>query len=216
MEIIKLKKYKNPSYPLKDEVLCNPILLKKLPERWKKKAITCATMSSAALLFLTACRPTTPLGGAIMSPIVTLSEEDALIIINDEAKKQGINFIKDNTEIKDIDIPYKQNFVTNSYEIESKKSNLTLDGYNSDQKIGFEYVSDEDMRAWTIGNESPNSFYSNKQVATALSDNIKIADKEKQIGVFFDPKSVDQITAEAQIRNQVVNFITYLKAEGII
>jgi len=268
MKVTSLKQYKKPKYPLKNEVLHNPILLKKLPERWKARAITSATMSTALLLMLTSCKtpissqksttiqpsstdqtsststpstsnqiastnlpspsnkpsstnlkctinPTAHTAGMMVMPIVNLSEEDALIIINDEAKMQGINFTGNNIVLENIDIPRTLIFENNSTEITTEKSNLTLDGYDINGKIGFEYVSREDIKGWSITEQQEGSYPYN-QFSTALSNNLKKADTEKKIGVFYDPKSFDQATAENQLRSQVKEFVNWLKAEGII
>jgi len=215
MELVALKKYKTPKYPLKHEVLHNPILLKKLPERWKFKAMTCATMSTALILMLTSCKPnqTAIMGGIGPMITVTLSEEDALIIINDEAKKQGLDFTKDGTQLDNIDIPY--NYSTYNNVLATRNDNLILDGYDANSKIGFEYISSEDIQAWTNVQYSVQ-FGLYETFSLVLSNSIKDKIKDKNVGVFFDFYSNDQASREKELRMQVQDFLNWLKAQGII
>lgn len=221
MEIVTLKQYKTPHYPIKDEIINSDILLNKLPKRWNSKILPFTSISAALLLTLSACQPVRT-AGVNIAPRISLSEEDALIIINDEAKNYGITFEYDKTEIQNVDIPYKQiyNLNTNGTieeeTFETKKGNLILDGYVQNSKIGFEYVSDTDIDQWAADDSQQSLNGENKNIANNLSSSIKNADKEKKIGVFYDPHAVDMTEAKTQLRNQVRNFINWLKAEGVI
>lgn len=55
MEIKPLKAYKKPAYPEKEQVLRNPNLLKRMPERWKGNIRVGAALSSVLVLMLAGC-----------------------------------------------------------------------------------------------------------------------------------------------------------------
>ena len=236
MEIIKLKKYKNPSYPLKDEVLRNPILLKKLPERWRKNAYTCATLSSVLLLLLTACKTNDIKSSAVqyqvpffehgdgrgsfgcesVAPPAFLSEEEALSVINEITKREGFEFTKDGATLNNIKIPETNIIDYSAKEIKNyKNGDVTLDGFSSDKKIAFEFVSKDDLDAWVDKDNkvmSSVSTYNFKMTAKALSEKLNEKRKDIIVATFYEPTGI----AKEDLRLQVQDFIFWLKAQNII
>jgi len=55
MEVKPLKRYKDPSYPVKQEVLLNPLLLKSMPERWKGNLAVGIALTSLLAITATGC-----------------------------------------------------------------------------------------------------------------------------------------------------------------
>ena len=131
MDIMPVKKYKDPNYPSKEMVLDNPELLKNLPDRWKGNIYVKAAFSTLLMFTLTACgvrnngssEVNTKINKAEVAPIFEhgkgrgsfgcvsvappafLSEEEAFQVIQEEAKKYGITFDKDAKELKNVGIP---------------------------------------------------------------------------------------------------------------
>jgi len=247
VEITSLKNYKKPSYPDKDTVLHNPILLKKLPERWRKNAYTCATLSSVLLLLLTSCKINDikssdeqssdvqssavqyqvpffehgdgrgSFGCESVAPPAFLSEEEALSVINEITKREGFEFTKDGAIINNIQIPETNIYDDRIKEIKAYSAgDLTLDGFNSDKNIAFEFVSNEDIDAWVDKDNkvmSTVSSYDYKMTAQALSEKLNQKNKDIIVATFYDPAG---IIAKADLRLQVQDFISWLKAQNII
>ncbi|MCX7747283.1 MAG: hypothetical protein N2645_10385 [Clostridia bacterium] len=115
---------------------------------------------------------------------------------------------------------------------------LQLDGYDKDKKIGFEFVSTHDYISWkkdqsgiTSSVESYNLLSAAKTLRNGLGENVK----GETIAVFYDPiasmpvddmmsdktsaeekvKKIKELSTE-NLREQVKDFLNWLKAEGII
>lgn len=129
MDIIPVKKYKNPKYPNKQKVLEDPKLLNTLPERWKDNLYVSTALSTLLLITLSACTPkqtsdSSPknnkysiapifehgngrgsFGCSSVAPPSFLSEEEAFQVIQEEGEKYNISFEKDGLELKNIRLP---------------------------------------------------------------------------------------------------------------
>jgi len=260
MVVTKLEHYKKPSYPDKDTVLHNPILLKKLPERWRRSAYTCATLSSVLLLLLTACKTNDIKSSTIqyqvpffehgdgrgsfgcqsVAPPAFLSEEEALSVINEITKREGFEFTKYGATLNNIQIPETSIYDSPIEDITSyKKGDLTLDGFNSDKKIAFEFISKEDLEGWVKKSNKMSSVssYAFKNTAKALSEKLNEKNKDMIVATFYDPQyTYDEVEpfiydfkmdsqtkkeklveiVKADLRLQVQDFISWLKAQNII
>lgn len=167
-----------------------------------------------------------------VAPPAFLSEEEAFEVIREEAELQGINISDKNIALEGVDIP-----VTNLYSfldpdisntgnepLKTKKGDLVLDGYDEEKRIGFEYVSKEDYTEWhkDTGIGCSVEEYNTLEAARLLQNGIEGKTGENIVGVFYDPVplSGDWIykskKSEEQLREQVRDFINWLKAEGII
>ena len=194
-----------------------------------------------------------------------LSEHEALQVIKEEALKYGINFEnlkygdspkKGINELENVDIPETKlyfapksddqgSLIKNNNFIDStKKGNLTLDGYDADKKIGFEFISVDDYKKWA-GNEkvwSSIETYDVKNTAKLLQKGISNKNGDSNIGIFYDPMPLDEVfisadeiakkegksvdyheiskkvieMADEQLRLQVRDFLEWLKAQGVI
>lgn len=185
-----------------------------------------------------------------IAPPSFLSEEEAYQVIQEEGKKYGISFEGEGLEIDNVKIPetkyylkpeesiqgYKENGgVINS----TKKGSLKLDGYNSAEKIGFEFISKEDYNSWHIeeGVWSSVEDFDFLSTAKLLRDGLENKNGEASIGVFYNPMerlSEDELKldnenrdwdamevkvkqmAEENLRKQVKDFLEWLKAQGIM
>ena len=182
-------------------------------------------------------------GCVSVAPPVFLSEEEAYQIICDEAKKRGINLEKSNELLQDVEIPVTYTFpekiifnpdnpdeYTPVYPSKTKENgDLELDGYDADKKIGFEFVSVSDFKAWQgkSGVWASVEEYNVLDAAKTLREGIAEKTNDKYIGIFYDPiASVDfsaegasikmQGSSEELLRQQVADFIEWLKAMNVI
>ena len=148
-----------------------------------------------------------------------LSEQEALQVIQEEAIKYGVTFeaVKSGEgfkkgihELESVDIPETKLYfdVQNDSEVlkkygtiinSTKKGNLTLDGYATDKKIGFEFVSIDDYEKWS-GNQKGLSIvelYDVKNTAKLLQKGISNKNGDSNIGVFYDPMPLDEVINSA-------------------
>lgn len=88
--------------------------------------------------------------------------------------------------------------------ISSNKGELKLDGYDAKNKIGYIYISIDDLNNWTNAEEYPNekgSFY--HRFALIIEKNINNTIKDKKIWVFYNFQSTNKSSARGVLRNQV-------------
>ncbi len=275
MDIRPVKRYKTPNYPDKQSVMNNPELLSRLPNRWKKNIYVNAALSSLILFTLSSCRGKETGGTSItekeamvapvfdhgggrgsfgcmsIAPPSFLSEEEAYQVIQEEAKKHGISFERNNLELEGVEIPETKYYLkseegdTGSYKDKggvidsSRKGDLTLDGYDEEKKIGFEFISSEDYENWHVdeGIRSSVDDFDFLSTARLLRDGFLDKNSDASIGVFYNPmesvprdelgKDLDNIdwealekrvkqSAEDNLRKQVKDFLEWLKAQGIM
>ncbi|HEY9059033.1 MAG TPA: hypothetical protein VIO64_00795 [Pseudobacteroides sp.] len=179
-------------------------------------------------------------GCVSVAPPVFLSEEEAYKVVIDEAEKYGIKFSRNDLVIKDMEIPSTKAYPVfdnaNSKKVNSISGDLTVDGYDNDRKIGFEFVSKEDYTAWKAdqGYASTVEQYLTYDAAKVLREGLVKEKSDVSIGVFYDPMeptseklkgdinlndfSEEKLRIEAtdKLREQVKDFFSWLKAQGII
>lgn len=188
-------------------------------------------------------------GCSSVAPPSFLSEEEAFQVIQEEAKQYGINFEKNAFEIKKAGIPktsfylkpengnsgYNEN---GSVIKDTKSGTLQLDGYDVQNKIAFEFISEEDYSAWAIeeGKRSTVDDYDFLSTAKVLSKGLNGKNGENTIGIFYNPMvgfSEDEMNkirqesfeemkvrrtqlAKDDLKKQVRDFLEWLKAQGIM
>lgn len=144
-----------------------------------------------------------------VAPPVFLSEEEAMQVIEEECAAQGI----------DISGGESDQIYTGS---------LQLDGYSEDLGIGVEFVSTDDILDWQAdaGMAATVEQYNLKGTAQRL------ADCTDNVAVFYDPVAADyndftgsneesyvESSKEQsldELREQVRDFLQWLKAQGVI
>lgn len=181
-------------------------------------------------------------GCVSVAPPAFLSEEEAFQVVQEEAKKYGITFEKQALVMDKVEIPetkYYYNPEDSGKETELDKSTITgelkVDGYNSSKKIAFEFISSEDYEAWHKNEEMYSTVqdYNFISAAKILKEGANEKNGETTLGIFYDPmpqldreelsKSNDindlqiklQKRAQEELRKQVVDFLEWLKAQGI-
>lgn len=145
-----------------------------------------------------------------MNPPVFLTEEEARNVVVGEARKAGLRFAQDALTIHATD---------------ANVGDLLLDGYDEKHKIAFEIVSMSDTKRWLEGRVKFHmsvDFYDVRGVAQLVRTGLDAAKPNVHIGVFYDPmvsakrRKTAQRLDERQLRQQVRDFIQWLKAQGVI
>ncbi len=128
-------------------------------------------------------------------------------MVQDEAKKAGIEFTADGLTLKDAMVP-----VTNEYDFleemrdrksddseekdrrkspEMQKQDLVLDGYDKKRKIAYEVVTKKDFKKWEENYPgmgwSSVSDYNFMTTAESLSKGLTQSKGETIIGIFYEP-----------------------------
>lgn len=176
-----------------------------------------------------------------VAPPSFLSEEEAYQVIQEEAKQYGINFAKNAFEIKKAGIP-KTSFYPKPEDgsgiKDTKSGTLQLDGYDAKKKIAFEFISEEDYKAWAIeeGKRSTVDDYDFLSTAKVLNKGLSGKNGENTIGIFYNPmvgfskEEMSNIKEESfremrirrnqlakdDLKKQVRDFLEWLKAQGIM
>ena len=165
-------------------------------------------------------------------PPVYLSEDEAAQVIRETAKEYGVDFSGKKT-VQSKKLPY-----TNVYGDEMNKTysgELNLDGYDASLGIGFEFVSRKDVSDWHRDTEWMSTVETYDMKGTAE----KLTGALKNTAVFYDPgmdyssmpewhseddwdRAVDEYHARQKermtgdLRAQVVDFLEWLKGQGVI
>lgn len=258
MEIKPIRRCSEPSYPTRPAVDQHPDILRLVPKRWHNNPAVAAALGALYMMTLSVRSNTDPkatksptakiapifvhgegrgsFGCVSVAPPVFLSEDEARQVICDEAKHYGINFEKDAPTLTDIDVPLpkvneeppKWARVNNS-----ARMPLALDGIDKTRKISYEFISEEDLRAWKcVNQESTAGTYDFIGTARTLDDSLIKAHPDFVCAVFYDPSpdkfpvherttwdeliAAGKEAAREQLRKQVHSFIVWLSAEGII
>lgn len=217
MNIKPVKKYDEPDYPTKDQVMKNPELLKIIPDRWKGNLYVTAALSALLAITLSGCnndsgnKTAAPLEKSIHSipifehgkgrgsfgcdsvaPPALISEEEAFQVIQEEAKSYNISFEKSNMELKNINLPQVNLFSAQEKEEVLQtvnKGSLKLDGYDANKNIGFDFISKEEYDQWQKedGMYSSVESYDFLQAAKVLRTGVNKSKEVSVVGIFYNP-----------------------------
>ncbi|WP_195984031.1 hypothetical protein [Clostridium sp. D33t1_170424_F3] len=239
MQLAAVKAYGKPEYPVKEEVLHSPDLLKALPKRWHAKPVICILLAFTAASGLCACseiqRPNTaaPIfahgdgrgayGCVSVAAPVFLSEEEAAQVIREEALLQGVDFSGTKSIYGEFPATSLYSFLEEESDPGTWKGTLELDGYDEALGIGFEYVSKQDVIDWLKDDKALASVESYDIKGTAE----RLADAVDNIAVFYDPTAAEDFDGslsrtelkkqiKEQLREQVRDFLSWLAGEGLI
>lgn len=175
-------------------------------------------------------------GCIMVTPPVFLTEQEAMAVIRDVAEQNGLSFDTSLT-VNGVQIPViTADSKSFSDQITSKLGEIELDGYDDTHGIAFEFVSVEDVESWRA-NPPPVSMsnYPIIDLAEDLVQSMNHQESDTVVAVFYDPVTYlkredkglsDFLTDEERLelfeqskedlRQQVLDFIAWLKAEGII
>lgn len=178
-------------------------------------------------------------GCVSVAPPAFLNEWEAFEIINEITSKEGLRFLQSDLQLEKIDIPSTNIYGMDQAEPKLVNGSLLLDGVDREKKVAFEFVSTKDIENWQEKTNvwSSVSSYDFIGSAKALNGSINNAGTGMTVAVFYDPginfekgrpiikESGDDFTSMAQklkelvkedLRKQVLDFIAWLKAQGIV
>lgn len=164
-----------------------------------------------------------------VAPPVFLSEEEAMQVIAEECAAQGIDISGEKTISGTFPATSTLPEVTSGGESDKTYTGeLTLDGYSEDLGIGVEFVSTDDILDWQAdtGMAATVEQYNLKGTAQRL------ADCTGNVAVFYDPTADDyrdftgsneesyvengKAQSLEELREQVRDFLQWLKAQGVV
>ena len=254
IKITPVKKKTAPQYPNQYSVDLNHLLLANKPLRWNAAPVAGTVLSAVIMLGLAGCSAASEHElvsmGTTAPPLYTpffehgkgtgvygcvsvnapmfLSEDDAFAIIKDEFAKSGLTVEKGGGTAPNITLP---NIVDTIYDSKTETHTGTLDFDFSVEgsNIVMEYVSSDDLDAWTDQNFATSvSTKDYKEAAKILNESLNNAYLGSVHGVFYDPaetpqyhyseedKAADREASANALREQVKDFLAWLSAQGII
>lgn len=194
MRLIPVKSNFDPAYPQQQVVTDHPELLKHLPRRWQScRAVVTAAGLTAALgltFTLSGC-----VGANIPNPPF-LTEDEARSQIQSDMKAYGLDPITDFDATKSsttLSYVWHDNQANAYYTIKSEDKYLDL--FDTNANIGIEYYSYDEKYAYPVRERNT--------VSNPVKD-------EPLVLV------IDYVQYSDSIHKQVVDFLDWLKAEGII
>ncbi len=179
-------------------------------------------------------------GCVSVAPPAFLSESEAYAVVAQMAREAGLELrqpgpVLTNVRLPQVD-PYSETAKTL---VGTKIGDLELDGVDSAGKVAFEFVSTADLGSWEKPDDGVHvsyEFYNFQEAADALRDGLRKARPGMAVGVLYDPsyayndeieKILDESDYEdaarkikelvkADLREQVKDFLAWLKAQGIV
>lgn len=164
-----------------------------------------------------------------VAPPVFLSEEEAMQVIEEECAAQGIDLSGQKTISGTFPATSTlPEAISGGASDQTYTGDLRLDGYSEDLGIGVEFVSTDDILDWKAdtGMAATVEEYDLKGTAQRLSD------CTDNVAVFYDPMAADynDFTGSNEesyvesskeqsledLREQVRDFLQWLKAQGVI
>lgn len=204
LNVSPVKRYTDPKYPTKQEVMLHPQVLKAVPKRWSAKPavsmVLLATLSTGLCSCMVKAKQlqgtektelAIPVfqhgdgrgsyGCVSVAPPVFLSEEEAAQVIRQEAEAMGVRF--DRTKSIEGTFPATDLNSNEKLKDATWQGQLQLDGYDEALDIGFEFVSKNDVVEWQKIGDVMSSVESYDMLGTAE----RLAGTSKNLAVFYDP-----------------------------
>ena len=178
-------------------------------------------------------------GCRVITPPVFLSEDEARAVIREEAAKAGVLFADDRGDTLDITLPVTDPNLDRSPVARGRRGRFEFDGTDAKRGISFAYVSTDDFEAWQKRRPQATVYHQDtKAAAVALRESLVEARPSGHSGVFYDPiaqsgggppsgmkdfsawqgrqQGASHRLARQQLREQVRDFLRWLKAQGVI
>jgi hypothetical protein len=197
MQLKAVSQYKEPGYPVQEYLMEHPELLRLVPKRWRGNATVLATLGMAAMLISSSRfsygeqktvhhdEKVAPVfihgagrsgfGCVAVSPPIFLSEDEALQVINQEAMKAGLDFIK---------MPEGRRETT----VHGSKT-VHLDAYDFEHRIAIEFVEDKETGDWDARHEMGTAGYTDtKEAAENVRSHLLKSNATPITGIFYDPE----------------------------
>jgi len=164
-----------------------------------------------------------------VAPPVFLGEDEARQVIIEEGKRAGLDFHADVLTLPDVAVPLTPPEGARERKDpkgpKTQQKPLALDGTDEKRHISFEFISEKDYAAWRDKPENYRGFSSVSHVdylatAQTLHDGLLQAKPEGAIGIFYEPlpsySEAAKEQAREELRQQVRDFIVWLKGQGVI
>jgi len=232
-----------PRYPTRDALNEHPEFLYTVPQRWRGNRLVLTALRGAVCLSLAGqavagdpaaakAPQVAPIfvhgagrgsfGCEVVNPPVFLSEDEARQVIQEEARKAGLEFAPGALTIPSAAIP-RTHLAASSRAMGTVNGPLVLDGFDRRRNVAYEFVSAADLRAWSDGQVlSTVQYYDVIGASETLSKGLAQWNRPAWVGVFYDPAAtrVNPIgrpqPGQEELRQQVRDFIRWLKAQGVI
>lgn len=214
MKLSPVRSFREPRYPTAAILSLHPELLRVIPRRWHGRTVVLGALAGVLALMEqstakagdNAALEVAPVflhgngtgayGCVAVSPPVYFSEDEAREIIQEEAKKLGVEFHPGGPVLKGVDLPVTDEFSftrKNKEEQKTKKGDFSFDGWNDPLKVGYQFVSREDFRKWESKDKTvwaSVSAYDIQGTAKRLQNGLKglkKSDRDGYVAVFYDP-----------------------------
>lgn len=192
--------HSNPRYPAKEHAQAHPELLERLPERWRacRQAAMAAGILASMSTTLSACQKTPEIVGT-MAPPAYVTEADAMEIIKTSLAGYMPD-LKEEVPVETIKKPIR--YLYNEYGYPSMQAtHPSVDLFDSRLNIGIEYV-DSEVFPFSPDTTSETADQIGKDQACVL--------------VIWRTEADTTMAAEGKLRQQIADFLEWLKAQGIV
>lgn len=175
-------------------------------------------------------------GDGATNPPFFLSEAEARELIVEEFEHAAITMNADGLTLPEVAIPITVQ--TAGGETRTQPAPLVLDGISDNRKIAYEFISEADYLTWR--DKDSGFVFSGTDdflgAATILRDGVEKAKPAAAVAVFYDPcvgrkdvwenaknlptdaKAIQEqakLIARYEIRQQVRDYLTWLKVQGV-
>ena len=222
-ELKPLEKYSAPKYPTYEDAKAKPVLLKKIPARWKRNAtaLACIGMLGATTL-LGGCAPIfrscgigcSECGGihfggsGVPIYVVYLTEQEAIDVIRNKSEYMGLT-LNDNPPDTTVRVGWQNN------------TEVGLDLFNEEKNIAMSVVHNSDPwgrhggNAFSIAREAQEAFdeKDDDMITKVLHGGVASLWCSRP-GQQMRNGGIEEVQRHLTI--QVREFIEWLQAEGII
>jgi hypothetical protein len=162
LKLAPLRSYREPGYPTKESLRQHPEILHALPRRWDNSGrITRSVVGALAVasVLTLAILPLGTFGCVAVSPPVFLTEDEAKMVIEQEARNAGLEFPEHGRLLGGVNLPVSEPFSLFKWkrkadakpdkaQMTSAKGDTELDGWNPKLNVGYKYVYRDDFKAW--------------------------------------------------------------------
>lgn len=225
MKTKSVRRYRAPAYPTQAYLLDHPELLRWVPRRWQRNRLVLGVLGLVIPLVVSrpalaadgkgapaAAPRVAPLflhgdgrgafGCVVVNPPVFLTEDEARQVVQDEARKAGLNFVTNALTLKGAQVPVTDQFAfTEDRETKDgdkkgaraaklQKRDLALDGYDKKHDVAYQVVTQDDFAQWERKDRTmwcSVSSYDFKTTAQTLTNGLTQAKGQTIVGVFYEP-----------------------------
>jgi len=217
MKLSPLKNYRQPDYPTQEILAQHPELLRALPRRWQNSPVVLGTLAGLLALMEQSTAKAADkstlhvapifehgkgqgaFGCVAVSPPVFLTEAEAREVIEEEAKKAGVEFSERGHKLNGVALPVTDEFAfldrmdpkgaKKKTGKTSQLGDLELNGWDAKLHAGYKFVALADFKAWEgkDGRGCTVSEYDMLDAAKRLQAGLGAAKETGTVAVFYEP-----------------------------